>query len=183
GPRDRPAGVVHLVDALVADVAVAEVPEPVPVVMHEVAVVRLLGRRPQPEVEVQLRRRLGDRLVPDAPARLAAVALGDEQLAVLPGLDGGDLTGPAGVAPLLGAVLQDAAVLLNGLDAAAALADDVAHRLLDVDVLARLHAPDRQERVPVVGRGDRDRVEVLVVQRLADVLHAGRPVAALVPDL
>ena len=41
--RDQPAGDVHLVDALVADVAVAEVPEPVPVVMDQVGVIRLLA--------------------------------------------------------------------------------------------------------------------------------------------
>ena len=40
--------------ALVADVAVAEVPEPVPVVMDQVRVIRLLGRGAEPEVEVEL---------------------------------------------------------------------------------------------------------------------------------
>ena len=35
----------------------------------------------------------------------------------------------------------------------------------------------------MVGGGDRDRVELLVVQGLADVLHARRRVAALIPDL
>ena len=40
--RDQPASVVHLVDALVADVAIAEIPEPVPVVMNQVGVKRLL---------------------------------------------------------------------------------------------------------------------------------------------
>src|SRR5262249_23321018 len=132
GVRDGPAGDVHLVDALVADVAVAEIPEPVPVVVDEVAVVRLLGRRPEPEVEVQVGRRRGDLLVPDAPARLAAVPLRHEQLAVLARLDGGDLAGPPRVAALLGAVLQHAAVFPGRLDAAAAFADDVAHRLFHV---------------------------------------------------
>ena len=51
---DRPAGHVDLVDALVADVAVAEVPEPVPVVMDQVAVVGLLGGGAEPEIEVQV---------------------------------------------------------------------------------------------------------------------------------
>ena len=67
--RDQPAGDVHLVDALVADVAVAEVPEPVPVVMDEVGVIRLLGRRAEPEVEVELLGRSRVGLDADAAAR------------------------------------------------------------------------------------------------------------------
>src|SRR5207244_12153451 len=84
----------------------------------------------------------------------------------------------AAAAALPAAVLERAPVFLGCLPAAAAFADDVAHRLLDVDVLARLHRPDGEQRMPVVGRGNRDRVEVLVLQGLADVLHAGRLVAA-----
>src|SRR5262249_47976817 len=69
------------------------------------------------------------------------------------------------------------------LDAAPALRDVVAQRLLDVYVLACLARPDRDERVPVVGRRDRDHVEFLVLQSLANVLNAFRLVAALVSDL
>ena len=71
----------------------------------------------------------------------------------------------------LRAVLDDAVVLAGGLDGDAALVDVVAARLLDVDVLAGLAGPDGHQRVPVVRRGDRDGVDVLVVERLADVLH------------
>ncbi len=50
---DRPAGDVHLVDALVADLAVAGVPKPVPLVMDQILVVRLRGGRAEPEVVVE----------------------------------------------------------------------------------------------------------------------------------
>src|SRR5205807_72784 len=47
-------------------------------------------------------------------------------------------------------------------------------RLFDVDVFARLAGPDGHQRVPVVGRGNRDGVKILVLQCLADVLdHLG----------
>ncbi len=72
GVGDHPAGLVHLVDALVADVAVAEVPEPVPVVVDQVGVERPFRGRPQPEVEVHLARRLARRLGADAVPRLVA---------------------------------------------------------------------------------------------------------------
>ena len=85
-----------------------------------------------------------------------------------------------GVGAALRAVLHDAVVFPRGLDELAALEDVVAARLLDVHVLARLAGPNRQQRVPMVRRGDRDGVEILVVEHLAEVLHAlGRVAAAL----
>ena len=53
---------------------------------------------------------------------------------------------------------------------AAAFADVVADRLFDVNVFAGLHGPDGGERVPVVGRGDGNRVDILVIDDFADVL-------------
>ena len=105
-------GDVGLVDALVADVAVAEVPEPVPVVMEQVAVERALGGRPEPEVEVERSGRGSSGLMPIAPARLADIGLARPAACpTCPACSGGDFGGPAFVAALLGAVLHDAAVL------------------------------------------------------------------------
>ena len=56
--RHSPAGNVHLVDALVADLAVAEVPHPMPVIRHEVVAVRLHRRRTGPEIVVETLGRL-----------------------------------------------------------------------------------------------------------------------------
>src|SRR5262249_5062131 len=92
------------------------------------------------------------------------------------------LRSAAGAGSLLRAVLNDPLVPLRSLDAAPALGDEVTHRLLDVDVLARLAGPDSDERVPVVRRGDRDGVEVLVLERLADVFDALRGDAILLLD-
>src|SRR5207253_9957860 len=75
GPGDCPAGLVDLVDALVADVAVAEVPEPVPAVMNQVFMEGLFFGRPQPEVEVEFLRRSLRRGITDGGARVARVAL------------------------------------------------------------------------------------------------------------
>ena len=51
-----------------------------------------------------------------------------------------------------------------------ALADIVADRLLDIDVLARLHGPDCGQGMPVVGRGDEDNIHGLVVEHRSQVL-------------
>ena len=168
----RPACHIKLVRALVVQVAVAGLPEPVPVVVDVVVVVGVDHGRAAPKVPVQVRRRGGRALEPDAAARLAAVAVRNLQLAELAGVDGLVQPGDARAAALLRAVLDHHAVFLLRLDRHAALVHVVAHRFLDVNVLASLRAPDRHQRVPMVRRGDRDCVHRLVGQRLADVRHA-----------
>lgn len=156
-------------NALVADVAVAEVPEPVPVVVDEVAMEGLFGGGAEPEVEVYVAGNFFVGFVADAPAGFAAVAFGDEEFSVLAAVDGGDLLGPAAAGAALGAVLDDAVVFAGGLDALAAFEDVVAAGFLDVDVFAGLASPNGDEGVPVVGRGDGNGVDAFVFQELADV--------------
>ena len=175
-------GHVGLMHALVADLAVAEIPEPVPVVVHQVAIERPQLGRPDPVVEVEGG---GGRLVgleADAPPRLADVGLAHQQFAPLARLQGGHFTGPAALAALLGAVLDDDAVFFRGLDALAAFEEGMAAGLFHVDVLAGLAAPDRQQRVPMVGAGDGNGIQILVFQGLAEVLHAGGLVAGTFLD-
>src|SRR5262249_49417263 len=76
----------------------------------------------------------------------------------------------AGVAAALGAGLANAVEFAGELDDAPALADVVADGFFDVHVLAGLEGPDGGEGVPVVGRGDADDVDGLVVHDPAEVL-------------
>ncbi len=62
---------------------------------------------------------------------------------------------------LLRADLHDPPMARRRGDHPVALAHDVRQRLLDVDVLAGRARHDRHQRVPVVGRRDDDRVDVL----------------------
>jgi hypothetical protein len=83
-----------------------------------------------------------------------------------------------GSAALLGADLHDALVAPGGVDHPAAFADEQRHRLLDKDVLARGARHDGHQRVPVVGAGDADGIDVFVVEQAAEVgiaagVHAG----------
>src|SRR5262249_28517324 len=152
-----PARLVHLVDALVAQVAIAVVPDPVPVVVQLLAHQRLLRRRAAPQVVVdRLRERLLLVYLADRRPELVAQAAGEVDLAELAGVQEVDRLAHAGRAAALGAGLADLVVLAGRLDDAPALADVVADRLLDVDVLAVLDGPDGGQRVPVVGRGDAD---------------------------
>ena len=144
--------------------------------------IRPLRRRAEPDVEIETGRRRFGALGADRPPRLAAIAFRHQQLAVLARLQGRDLAGPVQAAALLRAVLHDAAMLGGGLDALAAFEDVVADRLLDVHVLARLAGPDRDQRVPVIAGGHRHGVEILVIERRANVDDALRLVAAQLLD-
>ena len=134
-------------------------------------------RRTSPLLPIEpIGRRLG-RLVSDPGTRLAAEPVRDGQLAVLAGLDGFDHIGPALAGSLLRPVLDHHAVLLGSRQRHASFVDVVAGRFFHVTVLTRLSRPDHRQRVPVVGTGDRNSVQVLVVQRFADLGRAVRGVA------
>ena len=149
----RPARDVELVRALVVHVAVTSFPEPVPVIVDEIRVV--IGHRgAAPEIPVEMAWRRGRGLHADRIARLAAIAVGNLQLAELARLNRLVQAGDLLVAAALRTVLDYDAVALLRFDGRAALSHVVAHRFLDVDVFTRLRAPDRHERVPMVGRRD-----------------------------
>src|SRR6185295_223466 len=174
-----PAGDVHLVDTLVADIAVPVVPVPVPLVVEAVLVERPRGRGAEPEVIVHSRRDRAVRLLADRGALLVAEAASDLDL---PQLASADVFEPfpepwsrAG----LGTVLDDPVVLPRGLDDLPALPERVAERLLHVDVLARLDGPDGLEGVPLVGRGDGHRVDRPVLEEQTEVLEVPRPLPGL----
>ena len=169
----EPAGQVHLVRALVADVAVAGVPDPVPVVVQVLPAQRFHRRRTTPQVIVDAGRdRLFAAHLADAGAVLVTGAQGVEDLAemTLPGPGHRLVEGDGGTT--LGAALDDPAVSPGGPDELSTFPDVVRKRLLDVDIAARLHRPEAGQHVPVVGRGNTDSIDVLAVQQLANVLIA-----------
>jgi len=83
------------------------------------------------------------------------------------GLDGG---ADAGAGAALRAGLDDElGEVLGGGDELLAFEDVMRKGLLDVEVLAGLEGPDALDRVLVVGRGDRDGVDFLVLEHLPHV--------------
>src|SRR5207249_232601 len=129
-------GLIHFVHALVADVAVAEVPEPVPAIVDEVLVE---GRRlggPGPDVEVEFGGRGLGRFEADVAAGAAAgaailvtEAARHEQLAVLSALGERGHLSEAGTGPALRAVLYDPLLFMGRVHRDAALMHVVAARL------------------------------------------------------
>ena len=81
-------------------------------------------------------------------------------------------------AALLGAGLQDDAVVAHRLDDVAALADRQRERFFAVDVLVRAGARIIHQGVPVIGRGVDDHMDIRVRQRLAVIrVDLGRGLA------
>src|SRR6185503_3432811 len=114
--------------------------------------------RPHPKVVIHACGNRAVGLLADRAALVVADAPRDLHLAELPlahELDRlPDVAERAGIIPHLAELV----VLPARLDELAALEEVVAERLLDIDVLPRLDAPDGRQAVPVVGRGDRDGV-------------------------
>ena len=73
------------------------------------------------------------------------------------------------VVPLLRSVLENDPVAFDGIDHRPAFRDGSGKRLLTIDVLASFGGSDGHQGVPVVGRGDVDRVDVISCKDLAEV--------------
>ena len=146
--------------------AAAVVPEVAPVEVEAVRVVRPLRGRAEPEVVVEARQG-GAESGGDAEPELVGRPSRRRALMIVPEhARADDLDDAAVVVARVDQVphLGDAAVLGRGVGHRPPLADPVREGLLAVDVLARLAGEDRRDRVPVVGRGDDHRVDVLAVE-------------------
>ncbi len=167
---EEPAGDVYLVDALVPKVTVSVVPNPVPVVVELLAEQVGLRGWAAPQVEVNA---FGDGLrsadffdgAPRFIAGSAAVFEFPEGAPFQP-FDGGfESAGRAALGP----ALNDPIVFEGGSCELASFPDGMGNGFFDVDVFPRLGGPDGGEGVPVVGGGNHHGVDVLVVEKAADV--------------
>ncbi len=81
------------------------------------------------------------------------------------------------------AVLDDAVVFACGGDELLAFPITMRTGLFDINVLARLASPDAHQRVPVIRRCDRDGVNRLVFEQLANVHVLFGPLASVLFNL
>src|SRR5262249_29037586 len=157
--KDLP-GEVEPMDAVVAQLARAVVPKPVPVVMEAVWIEGVFRRGPEPEIVVHAGGRLPIGLVTDALAVAGDPAAGERHFAQLARAHELRRAGDVGGAAPLRADLHHALVFAGRLDHAPALNQVVGDGLFDVDVFAGLTGPDGGQGVPVIGRGDGQRCHV-----------------------
>ena len=119
----------------------------------------------------------------DRQPRLVAEAPGVADLAEVPGADPGHGLDHVGVGAGLRAGLDHAAVLAGRRDQLPAFPDVVRDRLFDVTSLPAWQAQIADQRVPVVGRGDGDRVDVLARPAVCGASVEGLDLAVLLLGL
>lgn len=69
--------------------------------------------------------------------------------------------------------LHDAVELAGMLHHVPAFADIVTDRLFDIDIFTSLHGPDGSQGMPVIGGGDGDGINGLVIEDTTQILHVG----------
>ena len=164
-----PAKDIQVMNSVVTDFRGRSVPEEVPAVVEAVEIESPIGCGPQVQVPVDTFRdrrllHLAD-IDPSAihdclgPISRAEASVAHEMCNRL-------LPQPASA---LKSDLDHTPVLAGGFDHLAAFPQSVGTRLFAVDILARLASPDRHEGVPVVRRGNGDRVEIVPLKELANV--------------
>src|SRR5438477_339640 len=138
-----PTGDVHLVNALVAQIAVARRPHPMPVIVEAFAHERFFGSRTTPQIVINV---CGDRLrsidLANAGAALVTEPTRAEDFSDVAFAQPGDALGDPGAGTGLGTGLHDAAILARRLDELPALPDVVRNWLLDIDIFSRLDRPN-----------------------------------------
>ncbi len=150
--------------AVVAHVAGSEVIPPRPTVVDSIGAIGNHRGRPDPVVVIEAGRWSGVLPASNRTAPLDVPAFGDHHVTddpVAQQLHGVDHHRGAAA---LSAVLHQCLIASGCLDQQPPLADVVRDRLLDVDVLAGIAGQDRGDRVPMIGRGDHDRIDGLVIQ-------------------
>src|SRR5260370_16608392 len=150
GVAHAPARDAHLMAALVADVAVAGIPEPVPVVLETQFVERAHGRRSQEEIPIHAGRGglvLG---VADGIAALEAQALRLVDLADETLLHGGDSLHLERRAAMLRANLHEFSGGALHLHHLLAFVDVVAGGLLALHIFTRLPPPHTGHGRPII---------------------------------
>jgi hypothetical protein len=80
-------------------------------------------------------------------------------------------------------VLNDPVVFPGRFDHFASFPDIMTARLFHICIFTRLAGPDHRKGVPVVGRGDADHVDILIVHHPAQVLLQHRFFAVSFPEL
>jgi hypothetical protein len=73
------------------------------------------------------------------------------------------------IAPLLGADLANTFVLTRGVDGLPTFPLRVRQRFFNVNILARLHGPNRCQAMPVVAGGDNHRVDIRIIDQFAKI--------------
>src|SRR5438477_529743 len=151
----EPAGDIHLVNALISQIAVARIPNPMPIVMEALAHERLHRGRAAPEIVVDAGRNwLRSIDLADAGTPLVAKPARDKNFSEIAGLHPLDSLANSGAGTALRSCLHNFVVRARELNELPAFPNVVTNRLFYIDIFARLNSPNRRQGVPMIRRGD-----------------------------
>jgi len=174
-----PTTQVERVDSVVAQLAGAPMPEPVPVVMDHVVAERSLRRRSLPQPPVQPRRHGRGLAMTDRTAGTVVPAAREENPADGPGAQLLHRLDDRGRAAALRADLDNTVEFLRRRRRQFAFIRVVAGWFFAIDMLPRGAGEDRRRRVPMIRCRDHQRVHSGVFNEPADILHGpGRKAVA-----
>ena len=171
---ERPAAHIDFMRAVIERLTGAVMPEPVPVVWMHVVGVRASRCWPLKEIPVERRRYWSHPANTDRFPRVRIPRLGEIRRAYQSLMNPPDDLDRVRGRALLIAHLDDVPVLLRRGDEQFSLVRIVTAGLLDVHVLARLQRHDRHRRMPVVGRRNRDRINIALLEQATNVFFLAR---------
>src|SRR5271157_1709446 len=163
--------------ALIAQLAVSVVPEESPVVVETIDVEWLFRRRPEPNVIVHGCRWITVGRVPDGRAQLALPGIDFANFPQLPGFQIFNGALKVRRTPILCADLANPLVSTYRITHHLSVLNGLRQRFFDINILPCLARQDSNPRVPVVGRGNEDSVDVFVVQHPLELLGSPRRLA------
>ena len=172
-----PAGDVHEMRAVILHFAAAVQPVPVPVVMHEVILVRPVRARALPEFPALFAEPLGHLhklAFADAATGAAVVASRKGRLPNLTSLHTLDALDDTRLTAPLVAHLHFLFVLLRRGHYQLRLARVMASGFLDVYVLARFHREDSHRCVPKIRRGNRHGINRFIIEDASKIIDTLR---------
>ena len=180
--RQTDSADVKVMDAVVADFPVAEIPVPVPVVRDVSFAKGNLRRRTDPQIPIDVLR--GGRVWKERHqvARAVGKRLDGNRLPEHSLSPGDCAFFDSKVTSTLRSVLNADVVLSHRRRQLTALKEILRTGLFNVDVLSRLSRPNAQKRMPVVAGRDRNEIDVLIVKKLAGVLNGFAVVSLFIFD-
>ena len=166
----HPSSNIHLVDTLITEISITGIEIPVPVVMQIPPRQRLHRSRTDPEVVVDvIRNNLLTVHLADASTWFVAdptSRLDRSEISVSSPLDR-RFIGPAGTVLRTG--LNHAPMTASRFNHGTPFMEIVTDGLLDIDILAGFTGPDRLQGMPVIGRGQRDGMQVITFQQSSEI--------------
>lgn len=174
---ETPAGKVDRVDRVVSGLAGSPVPEPVPIVVKNVILVRTARGWTLPKFVIEP---LGDGdflADTDRWTGIGIPAAGVKNFADRAALHPLDRFPNPRPGTALIADLDDTVVFFGGFDQKFAFARTVAARLFNVNVFAGFQGKNRHRCVPMVGRGDHDGIDIGIFEDFSKIAFGLRLLA------